>query len=93
MSTYLERRYLGVCVQCGNEDERTQKGLCRCKKCTEKQLVTRNNRKKIRYMKNACTVCGRITEDTLAGYMACKECRDKNAQSRKKYTKNVEKIL
>lgn len=85
MSTYFVRRDLGVCVQCGGEDERTKKGLCRCEECAEKQKKTRNTRKRIRYMRNACTVCGKITEDTLAGYMACKECREKNVQSHKRY--------
>ena len=96
---YIERRFAGLCISCGQADDRTRAGHSRCQSCYDKYTYNRkelprerrdeDNAEKrewwaMRKKAHVCAQCGRQDARTITGKCYCLQCAKKKAESAKK---------
>ena len=71
---YIRRKADHKCVQCGNGDDRTERGLVLCEVCWNAAQSNLRLRRASMKKRNMCVGCGQKDENTLVGKAYCKAC-------------------
>lgn len=74
---YLKRKDMKLCVQCGENDERTEAGKTLCARCAEQKKQNRQMKVRMYRRKGWCTNCGKRPDQdpTLHEFKMCTVCR------------------